>query len=174
MERKLIKPFGPTILKVTMPEELIKQLNDYVEKTIQDEKKAKDLDVGHSLVGNVKQEFLLEREFAVLSGWENFLKTNAEKWIMETIKKKIQEFKIVDSWIVRQFENEYNPLHSHGGHISGVGYLKVPDDFGKTVQDNKDENYNGDLQLVHGSRMFLSPVNINIKPKVGEFYFFPN
>ena len=32
MERKLIKPFGPTILKVTMPEELIKQLNDYVEK----------------------------------------------------------------------------------------------------------------------------------------------
>ena len=171
---QVIRPFGPTIGKVSIPNDIVKNLNDYVDEILQNEKKSNQLNYGNKLAGNVKQEFLLEREFTVLSGWENFLKTNAEKWIMETIKKKIQEFKIVDSWIVRQFENEYNPLHSHGGHISGVGYLKVPDDFGKTVQDNKDENYNGDLQLVHGSRMFLSPVNINIKPKVGEFYFFPN
>ncbi len=25
-----------------------------------------------------------------------------------------------------QFENEYNPIHYHDGHISGVGYLKIP------------------------------------------------
>ena len=75
---------------------------------------------------------------------------------------------------MRQFENEYNPLHSHSGHISGVGYLKVPDNFGETVQKNKSGNFNGNLQLVHGTKMFLSPVMLNIEPKVGDFYFFPN
>ena len=153
---QVIRPFGPTIGKVSIPNDIVKNLNDYVDEILQNEKKSNQLNYGNKLAGNVKQEFLLEREFTVLSGWENFLKTNAEKWIMETIKKKIQEFKIVDSWIVRQFENEYNPLHSHGGHISGVGYLKVPDDFGKTVQDNKDENYNGDLQLVPVSYTHLT------------------
>ena len=44
---------------------------------------------------------------------------------------------ITESWIVRQFQNEYNPLHLHSGHISGVGYLKVPKNMGETFQKNK-------------------------------------
>ena len=28
--------------------------------------------------------------------------------------------------------------------------------------------------MVHGTKMFLSPVMLNIEPKVGDFYFFPN
>ncbi len=171
---KITRPFGPIIAKTTMSENLVKQLNDYVDKTLADEKKSQDLDYGKMLAGNVKQEFLLDKEFTVSSGWELFLKDNAEKWILQSTNKKIQKFKMIDSWIIRQFENEYNPLHSHGGHISGVGYLKVPDDYGKTVQDNKKQNFNGILQLVHGSRNFLSEIALNIKPKIGDFWFFPN
>ena len=171
---KVIRPFGPTIAKASMSESLVKELNDYVDKTVIDKKKTQELDYGKMLAGNVQQEFLLDKEFTVLSGWESFLKENTEKWIFESTKKKITEFKIIDTWIVRRFENEYNPLHSHGGHISGVGYLKLPDNYGETVQKNKEENYNGNLQLVHGSKNFLSPVTLNIKPKVGDFYFFPN
>ena len=52
--------------------------------------------------------------------------------------------------------------------------LKLPDDFGKPIQNTKTNNTNGNLQLVHGSNMFLSPVTLDIKPKVGEFIFFPN
>ena len=171
---KITRPFGPIIAKTTMSENLVKQLNDYVDKTLADEKKSQDLDYGKMLAGNVKQEFLLDKEFTVSSGWELFLKDNTEKWILESTKKKIKKFKMIDTWIVRQFENEYNPLHSHGGHISGVGYLKVPDDYGKTVQDSKRQNFNGILQLVHGSTNFLSESAFNIKPKIGDFYFFPN
>ena len=169
-----MRPFGPTIAKVSMSENLVKELNDYVDKTLIDKKKTQELNYGKMLAGNVQQEFLLDKEFIVLSGWETFLKENAEKWIFESTKKKIEEFKIIDTWIVRQFENEYNPLHSHGGHISGVGYLKLPDNYGKTVQSDKQNNYNGNLQLVHGSKNFLSPITLNIEPKVGDFYFFPN
>ena len=171
---KVIRPFGPTIAKTSMPENLVKELNNFVDKTLIDKQKTQELDYGRMLAGNVQQEFLLDKEFTTLSGWEFFLKENTEKWILESINKKITEFKIIDTWIVRQFENEYNPLHSHGGHISGVGYLKLPNDFGKTVQTSKDQNYNGKLQLVHGSKNFLSPITLNIVPKVGDFYFFPN
>ena len=171
---KVIRPFGPTIAIANMSENLVKKLNDYVDKTLVDEKKSQDLDYGKKLAGNVKQEFLLDKEFVASSGWGSFLKDNAEKWILTSINKKIKKFKLIDSWVVRQFENEYNPLHSHGGHISGVGYLKIPEDYGKTIQEGKNQNFNGMLQLVYGSKSFLSEMATNIKPKVGDFYFFPN
>jgi hypothetical protein len=171
---QLIKPFGPTVAKVIMPKNIIDSLNKYVDEIINNESKSKELDYGKMLAGNVKQEFLLEREFSVFSGWEGFLKENVEEWIFKSLNKKITQFDIIDSWIVRQFENDYNPLHAHGGHVSGVGYLKLPDDFGKPIQNTKTSNINGNLQLVHGSNMFLSPVTLDIKPKVGEFIFFPN
>ena len=171
---QLIRPFGPIVAKVTIPKNIIDSLNKYVDEIINNESKSKKLDYGKNLAGNVKQEFLLEREFSVLSGWEGFLKENVEEWIFKSLNKKVTQFDIIDSWIVRQFENDYNPLHGHGGHVSGVGYLKLPDDFGELVQAGKKDNYNGHLQLVHGSNMFLSPIVLDIIPKVGEFIFFPH
>ena len=170
---KVIRPFGPTIAKVKIPEDLINQLNDYLDKLTQSEKQMSSQDHGNKLAGNVSQEFKLEKNFILSSGLKNFLNTSAKDWIKQTVNKEINKFEIIESWIVRQYENEYNPLHSHSGHISGVGYLKVPDNFGDTVQKNK-KNFNGNLQLVHGTKMFLSPVILNIEPKVGDFYFFPN
>ena len=170
---KVIRPFGPTIAKVTIPEDLINQLNDYLDKLTQSEKQMSSQDHGNKLAGNVSQEFKLEKNFILSSGLKNFLNASAKDWIKQTVNKEIDKFEIIESWIVRQYENEYNPLHSHSGHISGVGYLKVPDNFGDTVQKNK-KNFNGNLQLVHGTKMFLSPVILNIEPKVGDFYFFPN
>ncbi len=169
---QLIRPFGPIVAKVTIPKNIIDSLNKYVDEIINNESKSKKLDYGKNLAGNVKQEFLLEKEFSVLSGWESFLKENVGEWIFKSLNKKITQFDIIDSWIVRQFENDYNPLHGHGGHVSGVGYLKLPDGFGEPTQGTKKENYNGHLQLVHGSNMFLSPIVLDIAPKVGEFIFF--
>ena len=170
---KVIRPFGPTIAKVSIPNELIAELNKYVDDLIQNKEKIKSQDFGDQLAGNVSQELKLNKSFILSSGLENFLMQNTKEWINKTINKEIKNFSIIDSWIVRQFQYEYNPLHSHGGHISGVGYLKVPDDCGDTIQENK-KNFNGNLQLVHGTKMFLSPVILNIEPKVGDFYFFPN
>ena len=91
---KVIRPFGPTIAKATISESLVKELNDYVDKILIDEKKAQELDYGKMLAGNVKQEFQLDKEFIVFSGWESFLKENTEQWISESIKKKINTSKI--------------------------------------------------------------------------------
>ena len=168
------RPFGPSIAKVSIPEEIIKKLNNYVDKVISDTDKSKKLDYGDQLAGNVKQEFKLDVDIMKESGWANFLANSCGAWLKQTEKKQITKFNIINSWIVRQFEKDYNPLHVHGGHISGVGYLKVPNDFGEYSQKSKEVNMNGSLSLVHGSKMFNSPATYNIKPKVGDFYFFPN
>ena len=169
-----LKPFGPSIAKATIPDEIIKKLNDYVEKIISDKKKSNELDCGPNLAGNVKQEFSLEKDFMSSSGWAKFLVKNSALWIESTINKKIKKFNIIDSWIVRQYKNDYNPIHIHGGHISGVGYLKVPKNLGDYSQKNKEVNKNGTLSLIHGSKNFLCESTFNVSPKVGEFYFFPN
>ena len=89
--------------------------------------------------------------------------------------KKIKKFQLIESWIVRQFENEYNPVHWHSGHLSGAGFLKVPKNLGNFIQKKDTKDYPGGmLELIHGSKAFLSNAKFRIKPEIGDFYFFPN
>ena len=172
---EILKPFGPTILKVKIPEKIVDDLNSYVDKIILDEKKSNELNFGNKLAGDVTQEFQLEKEFMTKIGWLNFLGECVQKWIMLDQNKKITKFNLIESWIVRQFKDEYNPVHWHSGHVSGAGFLKVPKSFGKHVQKKGNTEYHGGkLILVHGSRQFLSNSKFHITPKVGDFYFFPH
>ena len=172
---QLIKIFGPSVLKVRIPETILNNLNIYIDKIITDKEKSKELDIGDRLVGDVTQEFELEQKIMQETGWGQFLSNCVSKWIEIETNSKITKFKILKSWVVRQFENEYNPTHWHSGHISGAGFLKVPSSLGKNIQEKKKNPYKGgNLQLIHGSRMFLSQSTMNILPKVGDFYFFPH
>jgi hypothetical protein len=172
---QLIKIFGPSVLKVTIPETIVNNLNNYIDEIIKNKEKSKELDIGERLVGDVTQEFEIEQKIMQETGWGQFLSNCVSKWIEIETKSKITKFQILKSWVVRQFENEYNPTHWHSGHISGAGFLKVPSNLGKNKQNKEKINYKGgNLQLMHGSRMFLSQSTMNIVPKVGDFYFFPN
>ena len=173
----LIKIFGPSIFKVQIPMETVDKLNNYVDKIIEDKNKSKELDQGKDLVGDVTQEFSLENEFTQSSGWLNFLAASAKKWIELETQKTITKFQLRQSWIVRQFQNEYNPTHWHSGHISGAGFLKIPKTLGAHTQSVKSGNKlyrGGQLQLIHGSRQFMSRSTFTIEPKVGDMYLFPN
>ena len=171
---KFTKPFGPMIAKVEIPIEIIDKLNIYIDKIITDNDKMHKLNYGSKLAGNVQQEFKLEKDFIQSSGWGNFLTSCSNVWLQKAINKKISKFELISTWIVRQYKNDYNPIHTHGGHLSGVGYLKVPKTMGEYTQKNKVNNKNGLLSLIHGSKMFLSDSTFNIEPRVGDFYFFPN
>ena len=169
----VMRPFGPSVAKSIIPEDIVKKLNDYVDKVVSNEEKSKQLDHGAKLAGNVKQEIFLEKDIIESSGWGEFLKKAVVVWMKYEQKKQVTRFELIQSWVVRQFKNEYNPIHWHGGHISGAGYLKVPDTFGETFQANK-HNVNGRLELVHGSRAFMCSSKATITPKVGEMFFFPH
>ena len=60
----IAKPFGPTIAKVTIPEDMILKLNNYIDEVIKDEEKIKLQDHGKNLAGQVTQEFVLDNKFS--------------------------------------------------------------------------------------------------------------
>ena len=170
---KIIRPFGPSIAKFTIPSEMIKNLNDYIDKTILDEDKISKLDHSNQLAGKVKQEFLLENKFMEEIKWGEFLGRAVKTWLHHDSHKELKSFEIIKCWIVRQFKNEYNPIHHHSGHVSGVGYLKVPNYLGD-ISEKKKTNDKGRLTLIHGSVNLFSKATHVIKPEVGDFYLFPN
>ena len=171
---EVLKPFGPSIIKIKMPNEMIEQINKYVDSVINDEQKIKKLDEGDKLIGKVQQEFLMEVEFMKKIKWANFLAANVSSWAKEELNKEIKHFELIKSWVVRQFKNDYNPVHWHTGDVSGVGYLKVPSYLGNTSQPDKKTNENGKLQLIFGSPNLFSKSTYLVKPEIGDFYLFPN
>ena len=171
---EVLKPFGPSIVKIKMPNEMIEQINKYVDSVIKDEQKIKELDEGDKLIGKVQQEFLMEVEFMKKIKWANFLAANVSSWAKEELNKEIKHFELIKSWVVRQFKNDYNPVHWHTGDVSGVGYLKVPSYLGNTSQPDKKTNENGKLQLIFGSPNLFSKSTYLVKPEIGDFYLFPN
>tara|TARA_S200000501_G_scaffold88400_1_gene81494 strand:- start:1868 stop:2509 length:642 start_codon:yes stop_codon:yes gene_type:complete len=171
---EVIRQFGPSVFKIQIPDEILEKLNVYTEKIINNKKISDQQDHGGALVGDVAQEIRLEKDFMLEIGWIQFLGSCVSKWIEIETKKKVTKFNLKNSWIVRQFKNEYNPTHYHSGHISGAGFLKLPKTFGKHVQEKNVDYKGGNLQLIHGNRLFLCPSLLDIKPKVGDFYFFPH
>ena len=170
----IIRPFGPSIAKLKLPNEIIYELNKFADEIISNQEKSIELDHGKNLAGNVKQEFRLTTEIMKSSGLANFLANGVSKWLEISDKQKIKNFKIISSWIVRQFQNEYNPIHHHDGHISGVGYLKLPKSYGSVFQNTKTNNPNGQISFIHGVKIFNSSSSVNVKPEIGDFYLFPH
>ena len=132
---EIIKNLGPSVLKAKIPIEIVNKLNSYIDEIILNKDKLKQLNYGEYLVGDVTQEFKLEKKIVIDSGFLNFLATRVKKWIEVEMDKKISKFLIKESWVVRQFQNEYNPTHWHSVHISGAGFLKVPKILGTHVQN---------------------------------------
>ena len=96
-----------------------------------------------------------------------------QAYIYNGIKKEITKFNLIETWVVRQFEGEYNPIHWHGGHISGVTYIKLP----QIMKNNKFKNNfdkNGNIAFIYGSRQFLSHSIFTVKPEIGDIYLFPH
>ena len=174
MAIEVFKPFGPSIAKLNIPENIILAMNSYVDEITKNKEKINQLDYGSKLAGHVQQEFFLEVDFMKKINWAEFLATACAEWIAEEKNIKLKGFEIIKSWIVRQFKNDYNPIHFHSGHVSGVGYLKVPKDMGDTAQKDKKNNLNGKLVLIDGSKKLFCKPTYTITPKVGDFYLFPN
>ena len=167
---KVLSPFGPKIAKLKFSKQLIKKINNEVDKICSNKLLANRLDYSKKLVGQVRQEIVLPKSF-IKKNLEIIVSKNIKEFILKSIGKKIKTVKIKSFWVVRQFSNEYNPVHFHDGHISGVGYLKVP----KFENSKKLKlKTNGTIDFINGTKIFLSESIYNHTPKVGDVLLFPN
>ena len=167
---KVLSPFGPKIAKLKFSKQLINKINHEVDKICSNKLLVNKLDYSKKLVGQVKQEISLPRLF-VKKNLEKIVSKNIKEFVNKSLGKKPKSVKIKNFWVVRQYSNEYNPIHFHDGHISGVGYLKVP-----KFKNSKKINLktNGTIDFINGTKIFLSESIYNHLPKVGDVILFPN
>ena len=167
---KTFRAFGPTLGKGKLSKKILKIINNHVDKT----EISKKNDYSSKLVSQIKDEVRLN---------DAFIKKNLSKELIRNIKKylevsgvpKIKEVKIINLWVVRQFKNEYNPIHYHNGQLSGVGYLKIPKNMNQNkVVKNKKVKTNGTIDFINGQKNFLSKSIYNLNPKIGDLLIFPN
>jgi uncharacterized protein (TIGR02466 family) len=167
---KVLSPFGPKIAKLKFSKQLISRINYEVDKISSNKLLSKKLDYSKKLVGQVRQEISLPKSF-IKKYLDKIISQNIKYFLNKTLRKRPKVVRIKNFWVVRQFSNEYNPVHFHDGHISGVGYLKVP----KFLNSKKiNLKTNGTIDFINGSKMFLSDSIYNHSPKVGDVLLFPN
>jgi uncharacterized protein (TIGR02466 family) len=167
---KILSPFGPKIAKLKFSSSIIKKINTEVDKIVAQKKLSKKYDYSKKLVGQVKQEIELPKIF-IKKNLDKLITNSIRSFIKSTTGKNIKKVKIKNLWVVNQYANEYNPVHYHDGHISGVGYLKIPKNLFKS---KKSLETNGSIDFINGNKMFLNDSIHNHKPKVGDVILFPN
>ncbi len=167
---KVLSPFGPKIAIIKIPKNIVNKINQEVDKILGDKKKLKKSDYSKKLVGQVKQEIKLDNKF-VKNNILKFITINIKKYIKIGTNRNVKKISLKSLWVVRQFKNEYNPIHFHSGNISGVGYLKIPKNINKSRKRLKT---NGTIDFINGTKTFLSNSLFNHNPKVGDMILFPN
>jgi len=167
---KNIKPFGPSIGKARISKKFLDILN----KEFDEKSKSKKIDYSSKLASQIKKELKISVSF-VKKNLEKELKENIRKFLFIEKIKNIEEIKILNFWIVRQFKGEYNPIHYHEGDLSGVGYLKLPRGMtNNKMFKNKKLQTNGTIDFINGQKGFLSKSIHNVKPKMRDLLIFPN
>ena len=167
---KTFRAFGPTIGKSKLSKKIITVLNTHVDKS----QLSKNNDYSSKLASQIKNEIKISRIIINKSLSKELIK-NIKIYLNKSDIKNIKEIKIINLWVVRQFKNEYNPIHYHEGQLSGVGYLKIPKDMNQNkFVKNKKIKTNGTIDFINGQKNFLSKSIYNLNPKFGDLLIFPN
>ena len=125
----IYQPFGPSILRTTLPQQFVNLLNAEADRILHDEKLSKEHDWSHNLAGNVKQEVAILP--TNIPNFCEFLAAMSKQYFINTIKSDPVENSKVSfrAWIVSQYAGDFNPMHIHDSNLSGVAFLKVPPKF---------------------------------------------
>jgi uncharacterized protein (TIGR02466 family) len=167
---KTFRAFGPTLGKSKLSKKIISSLNNYVEKSHVSKKN----DYSSKLASQIKSEIKISNSFIKKTLSKELIK-NIKNYLKKSEVKKIKEIKIINLWVVRQFKNEYNPIHYHDGQLSGVGYLKIPKNMNQNkLVKNKKIKTNGTIDFINGQKNFLSKSIYNLNPKLSDLIIFPN
>jgi uncharacterized protein (TIGR02466 family) len=167
---KTFRAFGPTLGKTKLSKKIISILNTYIEKSLLSKKN----DYSSKLVSQIKNEIKIPKTIINKDLSKELIK-NIKSYLDKSGVKKIKDIKIINLWVVRQFKNEYNPVHYHEGQLSGVGYLKIPKNMNQNkLVKNKKIKTNGTIDFINGQKNFLSKSIYNLNPKLGDLLIFPN
>lgn len=175
--KEFFTPFGPMLGHYRMPASLVDALNDAMSDRLEDH--------SNHLVGKVSEELRFDQPLINLAaqGLGQMLieyhvraRTRCNFGDYDHTDKKFT-LDVMSGWFIRQFENEYNPLHIHTQcALSCVGYLKLPEGIEDEWADDYQDHHpsHGHLQFAHGTDVHYSVCNFMVKPRIGDFWIFPS
>jgi hypothetical protein len=188
-----IRPFGPPILKFSLPQEFLDDLNDCLGLILKKDM-ATTLDYSDNLAGKVREEIKIPKEllkmqseflFGAVGAYIDSLQERASSAHVDHLQNnkyydkdtEYFEYSILSGWFVRSYAGDYNPAHIHTNRcqLSSVGYLELPDWSDEIEEDTKDHYglTHGCIQFSFGNPGQFIRNNYTVKPKVGDFYLFP-
>jgi uncharacterized protein (TIGR02466 family) len=167
---KIFRAFGPTMGKGKLSKKFIKVINNQIDRISLTKKN----DYSSKLASQIKNEIKFTGVF-IKKKLSKELNKNIKEYLKKSGLDNFKEIKITNLWVVRQFKNEYNPIHYHEDQISGVGYLKIPQNMNQNkMVINKKIKTNGTIDFINGQKNFLSKSIYNLNPKLGDLLIFPN
>lgn len=189
---EIIRPFGATIVKQKMPEDVQAAVVRAFENSLQ----AKEFDT--ELAGNQTREFELTpdslapagNQFVDMlgnGGAELYRTCMAVDWesqrnIVTPPHREIVDRQMMDmnltcnvhsAWGNISRAGDYNPTHTHTGLISGVGYVRMPDDIEQEWENEDHDPSAGMITFIDGRGSSLTCSHVRMKPQVGDIFFFP-
>ena len=192
-QSKFHEVFSPTILETQVPDRFVDIINKVGDNVLSNSMSIAKWDWSHKLVGKVSSEVQIpisdkdEKEFLFKIMREKCLeylnyiisKNRAYLWYKmagRDTKPTVDNIHLVHSWIVSQYAGEYNPYHHHGGDISAVVYLKIPDGMEEELKKEYEDHYpsNGLIEFMYGENQDMRSDNIKFKPEVGTILLFPS
>ena len=167
---KTFKAFGPTIGKSKLSKKIIDILNKHIDKSHISKKDNYSSKLASQIENEIKISNLM-----INKNLSKELVNNIKDYLKKSDIEKVKKIKIINLWVVRQFKNEYNPIHYHDGQLSGVGYLKIPKNMNQNkLVKNKKIKTNGTIDFINGQKNFLSKSIYNLNPKLSDLIIFPN
>ncbi len=192
-QSKFHEVFSPTILETQVPDRFVDIINRVGDNVLSNSMSIAKWDWSHKLVGKVSSEVQIpisdrdEKEFLFKIMREKCLeylnyiisKNRAYLWYKmagRNTKPTVDNIHLVHSWIVSQYAGEYNPYHHHGGDISAVVYLKIPDGMEEELKKEYEDHYpsNGLIEFMYGENQDMRSDNVKFKPEVGTMLLFPS
>ena len=184
MESILFRPFGPSMLKAKLPEDVLSILIDKSDEQLNNPELAKKYDWSKHLAGNVQKEVRFPKNWLnseEASSFSKFITQETTKYLEDPVvssffpksKHPFNSINLSSAWIVSQWAGDFNPTHFHDGMLSGVCYLKMPDMNPELEKEDHTPSC-GRITWLNGT-----PVNLNFHkyeefPEVGDFFIFPS
>lgn len=192
------RPFGPSIVRGKMSEELQKALCDiFVQQGGKEELEPHE-DNQWGLAGNNQREFYITAELlgsnvelfqdCINKGasqiylahthgtWEcqkDVATPKHAEMVEENLKNISLTVSIHSVWGNISVAGDFNPAHHHTGQVSGVGYLKLPDDIEREWLMEDHDPSAGMINFWDGRPVTGAIHKFRRKPVVGDIYFFP-
>lgn len=171
----LYTPFGPRVMKSSVPQNIIDIINNKANAILDDDKRSKDLDYSANLAGNVKKEVALS--LGEVKSLETIVNKLVTEYIMKTVGNQFNPENTnmtYSSWVVSQYAGDFNPVHIHDSQLSGVLFLKLPPNYEEEYRREDHYPSVGCLEFVGSVPNTFSKHSWMCKPTIGDLYLFPS